>query len=59
MPRILDGVLASTRPQATGTPELANTGNALKLDDTEDAVVGFRTQTLSPNELFHDGLPLP
>jgi hypothetical protein len=32
--------LASTLPQATGTPELADTGDALKLDDTEDAVVG-------------------
>jgi hypothetical protein len=40
MPRILDDVLASTRPQATGTPEI---------DDTEDDVVGFKTQTLSPN----------
>ena len=29
-----------TRPTATGTPELDDTGDALKLDDTEDAVVG-------------------
>jgi hypothetical protein len=38
-----------TRPQATGTTEFGDTENALKLDDTEDAVVGFRTQTPSPN----------
>jgi hypothetical protein len=27
-------------PKATGTPEFADSGDALKLDDTEDAVVG-------------------
>jgi hypothetical protein len=32
------GTLASIRPKSTGTPELD--GNTLKLDDTEDAVVG-------------------
>jgi hypothetical protein len=32
--------LASIRFKATGTPELASTVDALKLDDTVDAVVG-------------------
>jgi hypothetical protein len=37
---ILSNPLASTWPKATGTPELADTGDALKLDDTESGVVG-------------------
>jgi hypothetical protein len=31
---------APTRQRETGTPEIADTGDALKLDDTEDAAVG-------------------
>jgi hypothetical protein len=37
------GSLAPTRPTATGSPELADTADALNLDDTEDVVVGSRT----------------
>jgi hypothetical protein len=36
--------LASIRPQATGTPKLDDTGDALKLDDTQDAVLEVRRQ---------------
>jgi hypothetical protein len=42
-------LLASTRPRATGTPELADAGDALKVDDTEDAVVGFKTEAPDPS----------
>jgi hypothetical protein len=35
-------------PQPPAHRKLADAGDALKLDDTEDAVVGFRTETPNP-----------
>jgi hypothetical protein len=59
MTRILV-VLVATRPRATGTPELTDTEDALKLDDIEDAVVGpLRSgASLRPPPLTRNGFDL-